>query len=128
MSAIRKAFLVALLSHSVSSIGQELPLNKTSHDLAVSKVTGLMYVRGMSQKCPFDKDASETFEVVAKAVAAGIPNLHKSEIEAASKAADARVERDISSAKEESCKKALAAVRTTADEIEASLKKKSGGF
>jgi hypothetical protein len=124
MNAIHAVVLVSCLCLSMPGISQEAALDKASHDFALSKVIGLMYIRGMSQKCPFEKNASETFEIVATAVAAGIPTLPKDEIEAASKIAQARVEQDIASAKEASCKRALMAVQATAEEISALKKKK----
>ncbi len=117
MNTIRAALLSSCLFLSVPCAAQEAALNKASHDFALSKVTGLMYVRGMSKKCPFEKNVSETFETVALVVAAGIPKLPQEEIDAASRIAQARVERDIAGAKEESCKKAQAAVQATAEEI-----------
>jgi len=117
MNAIRLSLLAACLCISVPGIAQEGALNKASRDFAISKVTGLMYVRGMSQQCPFEKKVSETFEFVAGIVAAGIPQLSQEELEAASKVAHARVDRDIANAKDESCKKAQAAVQATAEEI-----------
>lgn len=123
MNAISTVLLMSLLFLSVPSAAQEGALDKASHDLAVSTVAGLMYVRGMSQKCPFDKKASETFEIVAMVVAAGIPKLPRDDIEAASKLAQTRLEKDIATAKEESCKKAIAGVQTTAEEIAAAIQK-----
>lgn len=111
------ALLPFCLIVSASSTAQETAPNQTPHEFALSKVTGLMYVRGMSQKCPFEKNMSETFEIVAMVVAAGIPKLPQDELNAASQAAQARVDRDIASAKEESCKKTQAAVQATVEEI-----------
>jgi hypothetical protein len=124
MNVIRATLLSSFVFLSVPGIAQEAASDKASHDFALSKVTGLMYVRGMSQKCPFEKRVSETFEIVAMVVAAGIPKLPQEEIDAASKLAQTRVERDISGAKEESCKKAVAAVQATAEEIAALQRQK----
>lgn len=124
MNASRIALLLSCLFLSIPATAQETTLDKASHDFALSKVKGLIYIRGMSQKCPFEKNLSETFEYVAMVVATGIPKLPQEEIDNALKVTQARVERDLANAKEESCKKAKAAVLGTYEEIAALQRQK----
>ena len=91
---------------SVSNANADSPPPRLSHSEAIAGISGLMYIHGMAQKCPFPKNTADTFEIVAAVTAAGLPRISPEETADAAKQADARVARDIADSKEESCQKA----------------------
>lgn len=90
------------------------PANQLSHDQVIARISGLMYVHGMAQKCPFPKDVSDTLEILAMVAAAGIPKISPEETADVARRTDARVAKDIAESKAESCQKTQQAVEAMA--------------
>lgn len=63
--------------------------------MAIAKVSGLVYVRTMSQKFPFEKKMAESFDFFALIMSAGILKLTEDEVRNISKAAESRAENDL---------------------------------
>ena len=88
-----------------------------SHETAIKTMEGLMMLHALDQKCPFPKNYSTSFEIVAMSTASRTPPISKEETATVGKAVEAQVNLLLATRRDETCKKGQLIVQAAIQEL-----------